>query len=152
MACVNLCEHKFCQNCLIEYATYKINVQEAVLCPDGNCPEKMTVDSHLCSILSEKVRNRFREQELWRQTISNPLVKLCPREGCKEGIVDLAIQPPRCRKCQKEFCPNCMMQYHAGSCDDNFFDYFKTFVQCPKCGIAIQKVAGCDHMTCLCNH
>ena len=27
------CVHKFCWNCMIEYATYKINVHEVVLCP-----------------------------------------------------------------------------------------------------------------------
>ena len=27
------CLHRFCRNCMIEYATYKINVHEVVLCP-----------------------------------------------------------------------------------------------------------------------
>ena len=152
MMSLNLCSHKFCQYCLVEYVVYKINVHEAVLCPEENCPEKLVIDSPICLLLEEKIRNRFREQELWRQTMSNPNVKLCPREDCKSGLVDLTIQPPQCRKCRKQFCKNCMMEYHAGSCDDNFMQHFRNFRRCPRCGITIQKISGCDQMTCICGH
>ena len=57
--------------------------------------------------------------------MDNPNIKLCPRENCNEGIVDLKVNPPVCRKCHREFCKNCMMENHSGSCDDNFFNHFK---------------------------
>ena len=45
-----------------------------------------------------------------------------------------------------------MMEYHAGPCDDNFLAYFKDFKRCPQCGMAIQKISGCNHMTCFCHY
>ena len=69
LASLNLCVHKFCKNCLIEYAVYKINVHEVVLCPEENCPEKLAINSLIYSLLPEKVQNKFQEHELWRQTM-----------------------------------------------------------------------------------
>ena len=29
-----LCEHKYCENCLIEYVNFRINAMEEIRCPD----------------------------------------------------------------------------------------------------------------------
>ena len=79
-------------------------------------------------------------------------VRLCPREGCKDGVVDMALKPPQCKKCRNAFCRNCMMLSHPGSCDDNLLEVLKGFKKCPRCGIMIQKISGCNEVRCRCRH
>ena len=102
-------------------------------------------------MLPERIKDRYKEQKLWKQTMDNPNLKLCPREDCKEGVVDLQMNPPRCRKCQRQYCAQCMMAYHSGSCDDNFEEHFQNYKRCPSCGIMIERIVGCNHITCRCS-
>ena len=146
MISIGGCFHYFCKNCMVDYITYKINCRETVLCPEEGCPQKLTKHSPLFLLLNHQIRDRFREQELWRQTVDNPNVKLCPGEYCKEGIVDMRMNPPQCRNCRRLFCAKCMMVYHEGSCDRNFQLHFKDFRKCPNCGISIQRIQGCNQI------
>ena len=110
------------------------------------------MQSPLYQLLNETMKARFREGELWRQTMNNPNLRLCPNEVCKEGIVDMSLNPPQCRRCRRTFCRNCMMDVHRGSCDGNFDRHFRDFRKCPSCGISIQKIDGCNHIVCFCSY
>jgi len=37
MTSISECEHNFCQGCLHQYITYKLNIMENVICPEENC-------------------------------------------------------------------------------------------------------------------
>jgi hypothetical protein len=49
----------------------------------------MEKNSLIYNKLPETTQRRFDQQALWRQTINNPNVKVCPYENCRDGMVDL---------------------------------------------------------------
>jgi hypothetical protein len=68
----------FCRNCLKKYCIYKINVMEDVVCPEENCDIPIDPQGSVLARLSPQTQNRFKRNQLWKQTMSNPNVKLCP--------------------------------------------------------------------------
>lgn len=64
-----------------------------------------------------------------------------------------------CPGCSTHYCVRCGMAAHEGPCKDgeggvlSWMAGKKNSVkQCPKCGEAIEKDAGCNHMKCACGH
>jgi hypothetical protein len=60
----------------------------------------------------------------------------------------------KCR-CGTEVCTKCGLHYHPNqSCqefiEEGFWSNVKgdTIVKCPKCGHGVEKIEGCNHMTC----
>jgi hypothetical protein len=66
---------------------YKISVNEEVTCPQENCPAVLNTTSPCYSSLPEDYKQRYGRFLLWKQTISNPSLRMCPNEHCK-GIID----------------------------------------------------------------
>ena len=50
------CGHRFCTECFTQYAIYKVNVSEEVLCPAEGCSVKMDERSELLLSLPEQIR------------------------------------------------------------------------------------------------
>ncbi len=64
-----------------------------------------------------------------------------------------------CPGCQTAYCVRCGMAAHEGPCKDGEGGVLSWLAekkgdvkQCPKCGEAIEKDAGCNHMKCACGH
>ena len=72
------------------------------------------------------------------------------------AVVDTSVSPA-CWRCQQELCLLCGAQKHdKGLCVDNhdlllneLGDTNATWTKCPKCNGILERVSGCDHMTCL---
>lgn len=85
-----------------------------------------------------------------------------------EYIFEVAGNPTffTCPLCTKQFCLKCKTEYHTNStCEqyqqwlqengraDELFDEFvigKKYKQCPGCKRWIEKIDGCNHLTCIC--
>lgn len=96
----------------------------------------------------------------------------CLREGCQSGEIQCIAQPSpddddnrtliKCSSCGFDMCYECRTSFHAGiSCqtyrarkriEENTAateELLATMSKpCPRCGVAIQKHTGCQHMTC----
>ncbi|KAK9846018.1 hypothetical protein WJX81_008504 [Elliptochloris bilobata] len=85
----------------------------------------------------------------------------CPAAGC-EGLA-VAGHGTRlvCNVCKHEWCSKCRVAWHTGvtceersagelAADQGFAEYEKAnkVVRCPTCGHGIEKVAGCNRVTC----
>ncbi|KZT22729.1 hypothetical protein NEOLEDRAFT_1097174 [Neolentinus lepideus HHB14362 ss-1] len=84
----------------------------------------------------------------------------CPGPDCEEvyrvGPADTVLTCPRCLR---RVCAHCHVEYHEdvtcaefkGGLEPEFARWRagKNVKHCPKCKIAIEKVDGCNHMTCV---
>ncbi|XP_065895371.1 E3 ubiquitin-protein ligase parkin-like isoform X2 [Dysidea avara] len=105
---------------------------------------------------------------------------LCPQVDCGNGLLpEQGQRRIECNECKHVFCARCKKAYHSGSCNSassrqqgaqayntNRFSavdaerarwvvanerYIEDNAKrCPRCGVAIQKTEGCNHMTCTC--
>lgn len=81
------CGHEFCKRCLHEYVIYKISVMEEVTCPQEDCPAVLDTRANCYMDLPDDYKQRYGRFLLWKQTISNPTLRMCPNEHCN-GVID----------------------------------------------------------------
>jgi len=60
-----------------------------VECPQEGCPKVMNTHSKVFYSLPQQSKDKYKKTELWKQTINNPDLKLCPTENC-EGLINTA--------------------------------------------------------------
>lgn len=86
------------------------------------------------------------------------LVRWCPRLGC-EGFGQAPnnlVRLVECLRCKGLICFECREAEHSGTCEENTKQlYAKIFKGanidlgfCPKCKTKVEKIEGCNHMTC----
>jgi hypothetical protein len=94
----------------------------------------------------------------------NALHERKPMSHCSDGkcitmnniaVVDTSFGNDQCWQCSRSLCVHCGAQEHDGSCNGAADDALSAlandrekFVQCPKCMGVLERIAGCDHMTC----
>ena len=72
------------------------------------------------------------------------------------AVVDTSMGNDQCWQCHQLLCIRCGSEHHGstscnGAADDvlsAFANDGDKFVQCPKCMGVLERIAGCDHMTC----
>ena len=115
---------------------------------------------------------RFRMQELVSQSVkdymgkSSQEMKNCPTPDCQMVYITTSTdtgKPFFCSHCGVATCTKCHKQYHSGiSCEmykagEDGDDLLKKWMQknsrnrkyCPKCHAPIEKIGGCNHVTCV---
>jgi hypothetical protein len=163
-----LCGHEFCRECLSDYLNLKISEKAIPIpCPFNGCTANVS-ESDLHLLIEPKLMEKYEKFMLsnFIETNANDF-SCCPTPNCpylfyyEPGDFDF-----KCPKCQKRYCLNCKVDYHVNStckmyqqwCVQNgqADDLFTTFVrgnklkQCFKCKKFVQKVSGCNHITCTC--
>ena len=89
------------------------------------------------------------------EVLRDPAKKLCKKDDC-EGIVLMDEKKMQCQLCQQLYCLKCQDYLHKGKCDKEVafkLERKHQFRRCPSCKVVVQRIEGCDHMTCVCgNH
>lgn len=161
------CSHQYCRECLQGYIGNSVtegNVLD-ITCPAPGC--KTLVEYHqVRAVVTPELFAKYEEFTFIASLNADPSVKWCPKPGCGNAIVGDPANP-RCQctnpNCRYEFCFLCAEPYHAdttceqyqewkaenGLVDSKFSNWAKKNTKkCPQCKTMIEKMAGCNHMTC----
>eukprot|EP00347_Sterkiella_histriomuscorum_P003716 403363220 len=164
------CGHEYCKECLLDMLTFAINNSgkiEKLTCPNQICTCRIS-DSYVRKILGPETDENANElfQKYTRFMADYEIMHMQDRKYCPVPNCDNIIQgknglkKTRCIKCQKDICYSCQTIWHQGqSCSKYQAKNFQQFSQavgarrCPKCNVIIQKIEGCNEMTCYkCGH
>ena len=124
---------------------------EEITCPEERCPATLDIKGQVFMQLPIAAQSRYKRLILWKQTMNNPFMRLCPTPDC-DGIIDTSKGKMSCSTCGVTFCKECQLPQHKGPCDKNFEKTFATWKRCPKCRMFVEKNGGCDHITCICGY
>ncbi|XP_076228155.1 E3 ubiquitin-protein ligase RNF14-like isoform X2 [Nomia melanderi] len=135
--CVKLknCNHIYCGKCIEEYIALKIKENNVcdIECPVLSCNIPIAIHEikSLCPNLFAKYEDTLLHITL--KTIKN-LVQ-CPRKSCEFSFIkDTDEELTICYKCDYTFCSYC---------------YKVSAKPCPNCQTMIEKIDGCNKMTCM---
>lgn len=160
------CNHKYCSPCLGDYVNTLVdNGQTTVGCPSCNHP----MEHHeLLHVMKPEYQEKYEKFCLNNALLGMGDVVNCPSANCGNAFIrDPAVRDIHCMNCDSRFCADCKRLPHPDipDCAD-VAQILKTreevaseawiagySKQCPRCRAPINKVGGCNHMTCSkCRH
>jgi len=158
----NSCGHRFCRQCMLEFARIKINDGQVragqMQCPDLICQVRFDVNIILGD-LDPAVRNKYFKFLEAAKLDGNHNVRWCPTPDCETPLVGKRwTKKLKCHKCGVLTCFKCGKEYHKSTpCsleEREFLEWAKDkkVKNCPRCKIRVTKVDGCNVMTCSCGH
>lgn len=166
---LTFCFHSFCKPCLSESVKHSEELE--VTCPalvDGNTKCSAIIqDAAIRDLLTEEDFQRFQDRCLQTAEAVIPNTVHCLTPNCR-GWVELIgeVESFDCLICDVTNCVYCKAIHGDQSCEDYQANIqrkddeiksearLKTMVEtregmrCPKCGVMITKIEGCDFMTC----
>eukprot|EP00928_Gymnodinium_smaydae_P055253 TRINITY_DN38848_c0_g1_i1.p1 TRINITY_DN38848_c0_g1~~TRINITY_DN38848_c0_g1_i1.p1 ORF type:complete len:470 (-),score=44.91 TRINITY_DN38848_c0_g1_i1:100-1509(-) len=168
------CSHErdVCKKCVEHTIELEVNGKgnsTRVLCPHQGCNQVLD-HSDVLREASKTVFERFDTLQLRQMLQAEPNFRWCAHRGCGNGQIVDDLRPGetgfnrfmRCHHCQGRTCAHhrCVwhtertcQQYEADGRSSEEVALLQFFERdgvkrCPKCGHGIEKVSGCDHMTC----
>ena len=172
------CLHEYCKVCLAK--AIELSEEVIVPCPfvaeDGTHCEGFLQDRELRSLITQEIFEAHLARSLSQAEAVIKNSFHCKSPNCHgwaelmEGTTQL-----HCPVCMKVSCVKCEAVHEGRTCEQHFFDTHederktrddeltkaqlnqlvnsKQAMPCPRCGVVIQKTAGCNHMKCkMCKH
>ncbi|CAI2369937.1 unnamed protein product [Moneuplotes crassus] len=166
------CAHSYCKDCIQGHINSKVEERVfPIKCPDENCAHTIS-DEELQEFLNsfqDYAKVKMEETKLSLEQ-SDEVYYNCLTPDCKNQFVhspDGEDYSYTCFFCHKSYCLRCKVEWHENfSCEEyrkykgypeedrQFQKYLDgtPFKQCPKCGHWVEKVSGCNHITCRCKY
>ncbi|TFK47596.1 hypothetical protein OE88DRAFT_777872 [Heliocybe sulcata] len=157
------CGHAWCKACLTNYftaATESRTFPMTCLGDEGACSCGIPV-AVAREVLGSDEFDELAASALTAHVRTHPdEYRWCPGPDCEEiyriGPADTVLTCPRCLR---RVCVHCHIEHHEGMTCAEFKEGLepefarwragKNVKHCPKCRTAIEKVDGCNHMTCV---
>ena len=156
---VEKCGHAFCNGCWFDSLSIKIkeNKLPTIKCLDYKCQEKLS-DDFIINILSSDLNllKKYKRYKLELEIINSTNKKLCPYPNCDSylELKELLNKEVTCKN-KHTYCFECLKKPHGNlPCNDDIDKSLKDYAinnfvkKCPQCGIIIEKINGCNHITC----
>ncbi|XP_059139964.1 uncharacterized protein LOC131928071 [Physella acuta] len=163
------CDFQICHECMGIYVSMKVNEAKVQIeCPNDRCHVLVHRDE-----VNERLPNDLKDKftKFLIDANADPCEKTCPACSKVYTIKPESLSSKKklknglkvyCPQCHLQWCFLCQAPFHTGvSCKQYWKgdkmvkrwakerSYGQSNAQkCPKCGIYIQKVHGCDHMKC----
>jgi len=156
------CGHTWCKQCLCNYMLASIDNRLfplKCLGDEARCTHAISLDVAQ-EVLSPNQFDKVVNASFLSYIHARPTeFYYCPTPDCpqiyRSAPKDTVLQ---CPSCLVRICPHCHVEYHDGSScidrekeDNKLFDEWAKnhdVKNCPKCKAHIERVAGCNHMTC----
>jgi hypothetical protein len=149
--------HSFCEACIRQYLEVLINDSKVlnIKCPGNKCTKEFE-SSDINSLVSPQIFEKFLKFKSRSELLKDPSIKWCIRADC-EGYVkgEESEILKECPICSMQICLKCGKSWHPKkSCDEMIDMDYEAWAKgreiqpCPKCRHKIEKVDGCNHMTC----
>jgi len=155
------CKHTFCKDCLLTYVTVKLKEgRYPIACP--SCTTE-GMDVHVTEgvleqlDMSEENLERLIEAQLNSHAVSLSCIR-CKQtmRVDRESYQTLNIVMCPLPRCQYRWCKFCRKEVR--SCDAphrcrnwklDGIAWTKGWKSCPGCGVVVERISGCNHMTCI---
>lgn len=163
------CGHSFHADCVRPYIKESIDARKLpIRCPHDRCRNEI-LENDLVDILDKTYLEKFNEYSLAVYLDRNAgMHTWCPTPNCKFAFeADSNVPEFFCQLCKKHYCLRCRVEYHKGmTCkeyqisndlgeNDKLFQNLvqgAKFKQCPSCKFWVERISGCQHMTCRCGY
>jgi len=166
------CSHKFCRSCMRAAVCADLEQQKLpIRCAScvGENKKTLLTQAEILSVLVPNEQKHYHKVE-FELTATREGIAKCPKPNCtgyivvEEGL--LAICP--ISTCQYKWCKKCNVPWDEDHKDrtceqyakykgeretDGFFNKAVDklgFRKCPKCPATVERVQGCNHITCRC--
>ncbi|KAK9134221.1 hypothetical protein Syun_013551 [Stephania yunnanensis] len=165
------CLHKFCRSCLVEQCESAIKSHDGfpICCTFTGCRKPILLTDLKSLLISEKLEELFKASLGAFVASNGGTYRFCPSPDCpavyKVAEPGLIAAPPFiCSACSVETCTICHLEYHPYVTCGRYKEFKddpdlslrdwckgKEHVKCcPLCGYTIEKVDGCNHISCKC--
>lgn len=152
------CElHVFCMDCVRSYLRSRISDGNVLIvtCPGDAC-KALFSDEQVQSFVDEEVFGKYKRFKERAEMAKDSSVRWCPQPNC-EGYMRGSESDPHltCPICKYELCFKCSSQWHGKqTCEQHLDAAYEEWAKgqdvqlCPRCKLRIEKVLGCNHITC----
>lgn len=154
--------HEICLPCLRSFVGERVDAGRCELA----CLEcRRGLDkAALEGVVPERMLRKYERNLKRKALLSEPMLRGCPGVDCQSTIrIDPSARQASvtCPSCGTRVCVACSRVHHpALTCDEVFEKELKELnalqanvQKCPMCRMAVEKVSGCNHMSCsFCRH
>ncbi|XEU95079.1 hypothetical protein FSHL1_000363 [Fusarium sambucinum] len=150
---IAFCNHGYCRTCLAELV--ERSFENKYPFPPHCCAKSFTIDS-MRPFIARDMERAYARKQIEHET-HNPTY--CSNISCQAFIPPRAITSDvvNCPVCAERTCAKCRNTAHQGPCpEDEALDEVLSLAEregwgrCPRCMSMIERVGGCNHMTCRC--
>ncbi|MBP9765127.1 hypothetical protein KBD08_02210 [Candidatus Babeliales bacterium] len=164
------CGHNYCFDCLqsmVDMALKEKSSQD-LKCPNPRCKKTFSHRDIFNITNSKKIVDDIAQIQMYELMATLPDAKHCPTPNCNYVFIgDDSGQPFKvtCPICHQKYCSKCLKDHDPKiSCqeaaqlqqqDTATIEYLRAnkIKPCPQCGIHVEKIDGCDYVTCKkCTH
>jgi RanBP-type and C3HC4-type zinc finger-containing protein 1 len=162
------CLHKFCKECLVE--SVKHSEEFEVGCPEPDCKFKLQ-EREVRKLAPPELFDKHLEKSLKLYQSASETAVHCKTPDCPGWIeADKNVRGFTCPSCDKVNCIGCKAIHQGKNCQEYQDEVnpdgkhkreneesekaIKDMIlnnqamYCPRCGIPVEKVDGCDYITC----
>ena len=159
---ISNCDHFVCNPCVLEYIKIRIGEKQVLTmpCPSHQCWFYIR-ESAIRVIVPPELYAKYIRFKKVEELNKNPFLKWCPKPDCEGYDIGLLQKSKlECNVCKYEYCFYCGEAWHRWkkckfSRDKELDKWAKAngIKFCPSCKTKVEKVDGCQHMTCpFCNY
>ncbi|RPD65663.1 hypothetical protein L226DRAFT_455316 [Lentinus tigrinus ALCF2SS1-7] len=157
------CGHRWCRDCLTGYMHASVDNKTfplKCLGDDAKCPQCIPLALAQELLTPDEFDAIVRASFLAHVQSRPDEFHYCPTPDCPQVYHKTKRNTIlQCPSCLVRICPHCDTEWHQnGSCqesdpqDDLLFEQWKSrhdVKDCPSCKVPIERMAGCNHMTCV---